>query len=267
MKIGTSLVKQLINFFCLPLKKNKDLRKYVYTVALKKETENYCTNEFFQGYYHIEKAISIIKKFGVNEHIIVDVGGATGATVKLFLQYFGQTKIWVFEPIKENCNILNNLAKDNANLVIVPKAAGNRKEKSFINKANRITSSSLYQLNADEKSEIFSKILQSEGKEEIEITTLDDTLPDDKIISILKLDVQGYELEVLKGGSNMLSKTILITLEMNNHDGYQGAPKYYEVDIFLRNKNFILFDMFPSLKDNDQLKEWDCIYVNRKYLR
>jgi len=235
-------------------------------VALKNETENYCVNEFFGGYYHIEKAIRLIKKIDIKEHIIVDVGGASGVTARLFSQNFNQTKIWVFEPIKSNYDLLNSMAKENSNLVIIPKAAGNKKEKTFINKANRITSSSLYELNVDEKSEIFSKILQPEGREEIEITTLDDTLPD-KNISILKLDVQGYELEVLKGSMHALERTVLIVLEMNNHDGYKGAPKYFEIDNFLRDKNFVLFDMFPSIKDNDQLKEWDSIYMNRNYIK
>ncbi len=266
MKKSTSLVKPIINLLCLPLKMSKDLRKYVFSVALKHETEDYCEHEFFGGYYHIEKAINLIKKMKIKDHIIVDVGGATGATAKLFTKYFSDNKIWVFEPIKSNYDILISLAKQNSNLKIIPKAAGSKNEKTFINKANRITSSSLYELNADKKSKILSEILVPEGKEEIEMTTLDDILPN-KTISILKFDVQGYELEALKGSLSTLENTVLIVIEMNNHDGYKGAPKYHEVDSFLRNNNFILFDMFPSFKDNDQLKEWDCIYMNRNYLK
>lgn len=267
MKTGTPLIKYAVNFLCLPLKKNNELRKYVYKVALKHETENYCENEFFKGYYHIEKAIRIIKKNNIDEHIIVDVGGATGVTAKIFSQHFQKTKIWVFEPLEENYKVLQSLSSENNNLVIIPKAAGNKKGKTGLNIAKRITSSSLFKLNPDKNSNFFSEILETKDTKEIEITTLDDTLPDNKIISILKLDVQGYELEVLKGAGKTLTKTFLIILEMNNHDGYMGAPKYYEVDKYLRENNFILFDIFPSVKDDDQLKEWDCIYVNKSSLK
>ena len=267
MKKNRSLVKYAVNFLSLPLKKNKELRKYVYTVALKDETENYCANEFFKGYYHIEKAIKVIKKMNIGEHIIVDVGGATGATAKIFSQYFQNTKIWIFEPIEENYRKLQSLSSENNNFIIIPKAAGNKKGKTTLNIASRITSSSLFALNPDKDSKFFSEILKTEETKEIEITTLDDALPKDKHISILKLDVQGYELEVLKGASEVLTNIILIILEMNNHDGYQGAPKYYEVDKYLRENNFVLFDIFPSLKDDDQLKEWDCIYINKNNLK
>ncbi len=267
MKIVSNLIKKMVDLAVLPVKKNKELKKYLFNIALKHETADFCENEFFQGFYHIEKAAETAKKYITGDHIIVDVGGAIGNTAKIFSKYFPLTKIWIFEPIHENYKKLKELSEANNDFIVIPKAAGSKIEKTLINKANRITSSSLFDLKADKKSKTFSEILIKKGTEEIDVTTLDTTLPSNITISILKLDVQGYELEVLKGSNNTLKRTLLVTLEMNNHEGYVGAPKYFELDEFLRQNNFVLFDIFPSVKDNGQLKEWDCIYINQLYLK
>ena len=95
---------------------------------------------------------------------------------------------------------------------------------------------------------------------------MDKEIPSDAKVGILKLDVQGFELEVLIGGSNTLKNTSIIVLEMNNHDGYLGSPKYYEIDEYLRNNGFVLYDIFPSQKNFGQLTEWDTIYINKSVL-
>jgi hypothetical protein len=135
-----------------------------------------------------------------------------------------------------------------------------------INIANRISSSSLYNLKNDPQSELFHDILQKVATENIIIIKLDSEIPKDEKINIIKIDVQGYELEVLKGAEIILNRTSFILLEMNNHEGYQGSPKYYEIDSFLRNHGFQIFDIFPSTRDKGRLVEWDSIYINSALL-
>ena len=54
-------------------------------------------------------------------------------------------------------------------------------------------------------------------------------------------------------------------LEAGNHNVYVGSPGYYEIDDYLREHDFTLYDIIPSPLDNGQLKEWDVIYINKKY--
>ena len=77
------------------------------------------------------------------------------------------------------------------------------------------------------------------------------------------MDVQGFELEVLKGATKTLKNTKVIVLEINNHDGYKGSPTYFEIDDFLRNKNFELYDLLASNRVKNKLQDWDAIYVNK----
>jgi len=73
------------------------------------------------------------------------------------------------------------------------------------------------------------------------------------------------KLEVLKGAKLTLERTCIVLLEVNNHNGYSGSPKYYDIDLALRESGFLFYDLCPSTRDNGRLKEWDTIYINKLY--
>ncbi|WP_017293801.1 FkbM family methyltransferase [Geminocystis herdmanii] len=81
----------------------------------------------------------------------------------------------------------------------------------------------------------------------IETTTLDAFCLEEKIheIDFLQIDVQGADLDVLKGAINLLNKTIsAIQIEVEFSHLYLNQPLFSDVDIFLRNQKFSLFDIF-----------------------
>jgi len=61
--------------------------------------------------------------------------------------------------------------------------------------------------------------------------------------NFLKLDVQGYELEVLKGATNSLPKISAILAEVNLIDIHRGAPLLDELILFMRDRRFIAYDI------------------------
>lgn len=264
MKILTSILKLFIKFLIYPFKKNKYLKKYLFDIALKKELDGYIDNGYYTGFEHIYKSIKIGKKLisDISEPIIVDIGGSIGFTAELFSKNFPKTDIYVFEPIADNYKLLSVISSKNPKIKSIHKALGNEVKDSEINIAKRISASSLFELNSNEKFPVFAENLKSERKEKIQLSKLDIEIPINKNILILKIDVQGFEIEVLKGALEVLKRTSIVTLEMNNHNGYIGSPKYFDIDQFLRNSGFVLFDILPSTKSNDQLVEWDCIYIS-----
>jgi FkbM family methyltransferase len=80
----------------------------------------------------------------------------------------------------------------------------------------------------------------------IEVITLDHFCQTEDIgeIDFLQVDVQGADLDVLKGASWILDKSILaIQIEVEFSHLYQGQPLFADVDTFLRAKGFSLFDL------------------------
>lgn len=75
-------------------------------------------------------------------------------------------------------------------------------------------------------------------------TTLDSVLEASKAkIDFLKIDVQGYELEVLKGGTNALNDVVGCELEVSFLEIYKNQPMFAEVDQFMRSHGFFLADL------------------------
>jgi FkbM family methyltransferase len=76
-----------------------------------------------------------------------------------------------------------------------------------------------------------------------ETKKLDDVI-DLAVIDFLKIDVQGFELEVLSHSTEVLKNTYLVFLEVEFNEIYRDQPLMAEIDIFLRGKGFKLIDLF-----------------------
>jgi len=76
--------------------------------------------------------------------------------------------------------------------------------------------------------------------------TIDSILSSDfdgQSIDLLKLDVQGYELEILKGGERSLKAVQVILVEVNLLDIHEKVPLLSELVTWLKDRNFIAFDI------------------------
>ena len=65
---------------------------------------------------------------------------------------------------------------------------------------------------------------------------------------LIKLDVQGYELEVLKGASSFLKHAQAILLEVSLMAMYQNNPLLHEVVAFLLENNFVAYDICTFMR-------------------
>lgn len=86
---------------------------------------------------------------------------------------------------------------------------------------------------------------------EIETTTLDDFCQEEGIeeIDFLQIDVQGADLDVLKGGKRIVNHSVLgIQIEVEFSSLYNQQPLFTDVDIYLRNLGFTLFDLTKAYR-------------------
>jgi len=83
------------------------------------------------------------------------------------------------------------------------------------------------------------------GESEIEVTTLDVALEDQDIgTCFLKVDTEGADLDVLRGGNSVLQQSCVgVQVEITFAERHVGAPAFHEVDRYLRDNGFILFDL------------------------
>jgi FkbM family methyltransferase len=65
----------------------------------------------------------------------------------------------------------------------------------------------------------------------------------------IKMDTQGYELEVLKGATGLLPQTAGLQVELSLAPLYEGAPTFVEMIEFLQSAGFEPFGMVPVFRD------------------
>jgi FkbM family methyltransferase len=86
---------------------------------------------------------------------------------------------------------------------------------------------------------------------DIETTTLDTFCQSEGIdeIDFLQIDVQGADLNVLRGAASILQKsTLAIQIEVEFSHLYTNQPLFADVDAYLRNRDFTLFDLASSYR-------------------
>ena len=146
--------------------------------------------------------------------------------------------ILMFEPQKEVYNKLFNKLGLMPNLVIENKALGSSSGtmSMYTEQANDGQSSSLLipQLHC-----IQYPGIKFTGTEQVDVITLNEYF-NDRVFNynLLTLDVQGYELEVLKGSTDILLKVYYILCEVNRAELYKGCPMVEEIDSFLNDYGF-----------------------------
>jgi FkbM family methyltransferase len=90
----------------------------------------------------------------------------------------------------------------------------------------------------------------------VEVRTLDEYY--DPQYNFLNIDVQGYELEVLKGATRTLENIDAMILEVNRAEVYEGCPLIEDIDDFLEDVGFV------RMAEIWQSKSWgDALYARR----
>jgi FkbM family methyltransferase len=119
--------------------------------------------------------------------------------------------------------------------------------------------------------EVLGRILETIP---VQTTRLDDVpgLPD---IDVLKMDIQGGEMAVLRHGGQRLARCVAIQLEVSFVPLYENQPTFGEIDVWMRGQGFLphafaelkRWSIAPIVRDNDarvpfnQLLEADVVYV------
>jgi FkbM family methyltransferase len=97
---------------------------------------------------------------------------------------------------------------------------------------------------------------------EVPVAVLDDSLADIRHIHLIKLDLQGFELEALKGAHEVLKRTDLIMTEVEFISLYEDQPLFSEVELFLRSHGFGLHNLYNLwTRPEGQLSSGDALFT------
>ena len=178
------------------------------------------------------------KKYKFNVSGICHVGAWKAKEVSLYKQEFGDIPITFIEANKNlEPDIIQSISGfNNVGYRIV--AAGASDSCGYLNldktHSNKGQSSSLLEPKGHLKR--YPKIKFPDSVE-VPILPLDKIM-EGKPFDFLHIDVQGYELEVLKGASKSLKNVYTIIVEINRSELYRSCPMVEEIDDFLSGFGF-----------------------------
>jgi FkbM family methyltransferase len=197
---------------------------------------------------------------------ILDVGANEGQFAKLARRLFPTTPIVSFEPLAECFFKLQSQSAELAPFHPINSALGSVSGLSTINRSFSSPSSSFLPMGELHKQEL--PHTASASQEQVQISVLDemrDTLPAPPPF-LMKIDVQGFELEVLKGSIRTLEQTLAVIVEVSARPLYDGEPGFDAVFEFMQRQGFCYVgnvDQWRS-RGNGQILQFDCLFENRK---
>lgn len=222
--------------------------------------------------YHVSKApyskqqiesghFKWLQDFGVQT--ILDIGANEGQFIEKISMILPSTYIYSFEPLKQPFEKLKNNTSRYSNITVFNFALGDVERESVINRNDYSPSSSLLEL-TDLHKKAFP-ITEKVTEEKIQVKILDSVAPNLNLKKkiFMKIDVQGYELNVLRGAERMLSDVDIILTETSFYELYKDQPLFGDVYKFLCDRGFKYFGGFEQLNDerDGRILQADSIFI------
>jgi FkbM family methyltransferase len=205
----------------------------------------------------------IKERIGTESPFIIDGGANRGTTIDEFLEQYRFPTIHAFEPIPELAKTLRHKYTENHNVTIHENALGSKSSTVDFNIVNNMVSSSVL-APTDINREYHGSNMEIKQTLSVQQVPLDEEI--DAEIDILKLDLQGYELEALRGCEKLFARIKIITIEVEFVTLYEEQPLFADIDIFLRARGFYLLNLYDLYTHPDgQLTAGDAIYLNKHY--
>lgn len=187
--------------------------------------------------------------------LVIDIGanrGQFGLEVRRGA-YAG--RVISIEPLAASYGHLSRLTERDERWTAIRSAVGPRRGSATMHvAANREASSSLLpMLELHARAAPVARVV---GMERVQMATLDalvQPLLGEAQSVFTKVDVQGYELLVLEGGSATLSRSVLVQLEMSLFPLYESAPTYQDVIEFMKRRGYQLVGLEPGIASSTGL--------------
>jgi len=180
---------------------------------------------------------------------IIDVGANIGQFSLIARHHNPTAVIDAFEPIPSAALKYEALFSDDASVQLHRVALGDKQGKLDLHLSRRMDSSSLLPIGSEQVTRFPGT--DEVGTISVKVMRLDDVLTEIRSPVLLKLDVQGYELNVLKGAEKLMDKIDAVYTECSWLELYEGQALISEVAEYLEELGFKMEAQYNTVSDQD----------------
>lgn len=197
-----------------------------------------------------------------NAATVLDVGANRGQFALVALERFPSASVHSLEPLPRAFATLEALAREEPRLRVHRVAAGAEAATATLHVSGRDDSSSL--LPITERQVAFAPGSRERGRIDVDVRTLDEMAGTTLLRPlVIKIDVQGGELEVLQGATRTLESTDALLIECSFVELYTGQALAHEVIAHLAQRGFRL----AGVHDPEYGPEGRCIQADLLFER
>lgn len=214
------------------------------------------------GQYTLNAHIAtVMKQYGVDA--IIDVGANEGGFGSLMRKSGFQGPIYSFEPVTSVFEVIAQRARKDDAWHVFDFALGAQAGNAQINVSRFSQFSSILSATSYGNAKENMKV---ELKQDIAIRTLDDCFREGLLGKggryFLKMDTQGFDIEVFKGAAQFLPKVCCLLSELSLIPLYEGMPNYLESLARYNSEGFLVSGIYPIWRSESlALDEVDCMMV------
>jgi len=202
----------------------------------------------------IVKALQKLKSFGFQPKKILDIGANKGKwTLEIKKKVFPDSDFTLIEAIDYKELEKLSMKYDNINFMNI---LLDEKEHEVTWYEKRNTGDSLFRENTG---------YFDDCKELVKNTsTLDLTFNDSNLFELIKIDCQGAEIPILKGGKNLVQNATVIILEVPFMGEYNiGVPGFFEHIKYMDEIGYKVFDIIEMHRVQEILIQVDIIFIKK----
>jgi FkbM family methyltransferase len=204
----------------------------------------------------------IFKSRGITS--VIDVGANVGQFHDFLRGEVGfDGWIYSFEPVPRMAATLIERCKADARWKVFPFALGPEPGQRSLNEMSDDQFTSFLSP-VSSLPVIVQPLNKLAATHQVEVRTLDSMEGEfpDLAHTYLKIDTQGFDLEVLRGGHSVAAKVPALQTEVSFHRFYEGMPDFSASMKAFGEAGFVISDFFLVAQDKDfRAFEFDCLMV------
>lgn len=196
---------------------------------------------------------------------VVDIGANRGQFALAVRHYFPDARIFSFEPLPAPARVYRAVFEGDERSWLVPYALGSAAGDAVIHVSSRDDSSSLLPI-TNVQNEIFPGTCEA-GITTVKVARLTEQVGPESIEmpALLKLDVQGFELQALKGCEDVIERFRWVYAECSFIELYSGQALAHEVIAWLRERGFVFIGSCNVVYGRDGfVVQTDCLFERRR---
>jgi FkbM family methyltransferase len=192
--------------------------------------------------------------------VIVDVGAHRGAWTDGVLSVLHPEQAFCFEPSPAEAAALRGRFATLPSVTVVECALGKSASAGALHVFATADLNSLYEPGPELTRAVPGATAMATV--DVRIARLDDELPEGLVVDLLKIDVQGYEVEVLMGAMGVLDRTRCVIVEAPFVEQYRGGSTFCDSHRLLVDRAGFRFFGFTALhRGSDGSILWtDSVY-------